>query len=315
MRINKEYKVSDKPLIYIYDIAELSIHDGPGMRTVVYFQGCNAQCDWCHSPQSQPYSSPLLFNSILCTKCRLCSGICKNKVHTFTKGIHLIKRSNCNKCGYCVTTCPNSIDGVGGSALHFPTTKTSVSTLFEQIKPYLKLTKQGGGITLSGGEALLQTDAAKELLLLCKKAGFHTAVETSGLLPMKIYQSVAPIVDLWLFGMRVITGASHSRHDDSIRHTLKELVNSGAKILPRIPMVPSFFDRKDVLESIISILNENKIDIVCLSKWNINYNINYIKSGIDLKMQQPTHEDIIRCENIIIDSFNNAKFKMYENEF
>lgn len=313
MKIDIKPDKGDSCFVNIFDIAELSIHDGPGVRTVVYFQGCNAQCDWCHSPQSQPIFSSLIFNSILCGNCGRCVTICEKEVHTFMANSHKIDRDKCNRCGNCVAGCPNSIIGVKGSALHLPTVKTQVDRLFAQIEPYIQLAGEAGGVTLSGGEALLQADAVKELLLLCKRAGFHTAIETSGLLPVNIYKSVAPLVDLWLFGMRVITGATHRRHDNTIRKTLKTLVESGAKILPRIPMIPTFFDRDDVLQSIISILTENNINTVCLNKWNIDYDINYTRSNMPLKMTAPTPEEVIICEDKITNTFINSKFNVYEN--
>lgn len=142
MKINKAIKVGIHDKIRVFDIAEMSVYDGPGIRTVIYFQGCNAQCEWCHSPQSQPTISPLLLNNGLCSNCNLCSDICKKQEHLITMNSHFIKRDNCNKCGDCITACPNSTEGVAGSALHLPSVETTVSTLFKQIEPYLKLTKK-----------------------------------------------------------------------------------------------------------------------------------------------------------------------------
>lgn len=317
MKINSPQKDSntESNKVNIFDIAEFSPYDGPGLRTVVYFQGCNAHCDWCHSPQSQKAIASLMFNKNRCTHCRRCVDICNQYAHSFVDKEHKIKRENCTHCGECIDFCPNSIAGVGGSALHLPTVATTVDCLFNQIYPYISLVKKSGGITLSGGEALLQLDAAKELLQKCKASGIHTAVETSGLLPISNYLEVAPLVDIWLFGMRVITGKNHPRHDKHIHSTLKSLIESGAKVLPRIPMIPGFFDRDDVLQSIGKILSDNNIDSVCLNPWNGNYDVNYTKSGLDLNMPKPTLTEIELCETKIITFFSSLKLNAYENKF
>ncbi len=177
MRIKAERKNGDSShLLKLFDVAEFSIHDGPGIRTVIYFQGCNAKCDWCHSPHSQPEYAPLLFNSNICIQCKRCERICPCRAHFFQNGKHTINRKLCKQCGTCIEGCPNSISGVKGGALHLPAVEVTVSSLMEQIEPYLKLNPQCNGVTLSGGEALFQLDAAKELLQFCKVNGYHTAV-------------------------------------------------------------------------------------------------------------------------------------------
>lgn len=298
----------------VFDVAELSKQDGPGVRTVVYFQGCPAQCEWCHSPHSQIYNAPLMSLSALCLECGICAEACKYKVHEFNEFGHILHRERCVGCGNCVDQCPRSIAGVKGSALHLPTTETTVLSLWEQIFPYLRLTRKQGGITLSGGEALLQPQAAEELLRLCKQEGIHTVIETSGLLPLNIYKRMIPLVDVWLFGMRVITGRKHKRHDEQISDVLNCLVNKGAKVLPQIPMVPGFFDSDDVLHSISSILIKNNINTVSLLPWNVNFDVNYLRSGIALRMAVPNAHDIKSCESKIISFFTHLNFNIYERE-
>lgn len=300
--------------IRVFDVAELSKHDGPGVRTVVYFQGCSAQCEWCHSPHSQTYKAPLMFISSLCLNCGRCAKVCQQKVHEFGEAGHILHRERCTSCGACIEECPTSTSGIKGSALHLPTTETTVSSLWTQIFPYLRLTRKEGGITLSGGEALLQLEAAEELLQLCKQEGIHTAIETSGLLPLGIYKKVAPLVDLWLFGMRVITGNKHKRHDEEICMALNYLVNKGANILPQIPMIPGYFDRDDILQSITSILIKNKIKTVSILPWNRDFDLNYRYADISLKMDAPSTHEIEYCESKIISFFTHLNFNIYERE-
>ncbi|MEG0887948.1 MAG: glycyl-radical enzyme activating protein [Bacteroides sp.] len=299
--------------VRLFDVAEFSPYDGPGTRTVVYFQGCNAHCAWCHSPQSQPGHAPLLFNTNVCARCQRCVSACPSRVHSFSQGIHHIDRTRCNQCGACIEQCPNSIAGVRGSALHLPTAEVSVSSLFEQIDPYIRLNGKNGGITLSGGEALLQPEAAEELLRSCKQRGYHTAIETSGLLSLATYERVLPLVDLWLFGMRIITHPHALPHHHHIKEVLGLLIRNNASVLPRIPMIPSYFDRDDVLQSIASLLAEHSLTTVSLMPWNRNYAICYTESGIPLQMQPPSSTEIELCESKITSFFNNLTFKLYEH--
>ena len=312
---NGTYSQAERAVtVRLFDIADFSVHDGPGTRTVVYFQTCNARCDWCHSPQSQPFHPPIIFNSNRCCLCRRCAETCRQKAHVFENGVHQINHTGCTHCGRCIEACPNSISGVKGSALHFPVSEIPVNSLFEQIAPYARLCGEKGGVTLSGGEALLQLTAAKNLLQACKQNGIHTAVETSGLLPVKAYAEVAPWVDLWLFGMRVVTGKNRIRHDQHIQKILQFLTGNHAEILPRIPMVPGFYDREEVLQPVADMLMRFSINTVCLNGWNRNYDVSYIQSGIPLKMHPPSEAEIRGCEEKITTYFTLLNFNIYENK-
>lgn len=313
MKIEKDFLATSRQ-VRIFDVAEFSVHDGPGVRVVVYFQGCNARCDWCHSPHSQPDCAPLLFNRSLCTGCGRCVASCPNGVHKFSNGMHEVDRQKCTQCGACISSCPSSVSGVKGSALHLPTVQLSVSGLFNQIEPYIRLTGKNGGITLSGGEALLQMEAVEELLRMCKKKGYHTAVETSGLLPLATYKQVLPLVDLWLFGTRVITGKNGTQHYQHINEVLSLLAESKAEVLPRIPMVPGFFDKDSVLEDITGLLKRYSIRTVCLSPWNRDYDHYYNQSGISLRMAAPTSGEIMDCETKITSTFTHLNIKFNGNK-
>lgn len=312
IRIPSEKEADRSHRVRLFDIAEFSGYDGPGIRTVVYFQGCRAACDWCHSPHSQPTVAPLMFNEIICQRCGRCVSACKQKVHEIVNEKHLLHRDRCMRCGSCIGQCPASTRGVAGSALHLPTVETTVETLFEQILPYLELNKDNGGITLSGGEALLQLEAAKTLLRLCKEKGIHTTVETSGLLSLQSYYEVLPLVDLWLFGMRVITDST-KEYLRKVDAALELLTHNKAKLLPRIPMVPGYFDREDVLCNVIYLLQKYSLRAVWLNPWNIDYDIHYYQAGLPLLMENPTSDEIEMCREKILLTFNNFNITMYEN--
>ena len=195
----------DHQLSYFH-ISWLSETDGPGKRVVLFLQGCPLDCAWCHSPHSQPTESPLLFSDLLCTRCRRCEDACKNGVHSFVDKQHITKREQCVKCGNCIEACPQSSFFKPANALSLPTKRCDIDSLFELIKPQLELLRNGGGITFSGGEPLLQAEPLTFLARKCKEAGFNTALETSGIVSLKSIEMIEPYIDTWLFGMRLITG-------------------------------------------------------------------------------------------------------------
>lgn len=297
----------------LFDIAELSVYDGPGVRSVVYFQGCPLQCDWCHSPQSQPILSPLMFSPQLCMLCGRCVEVCENSVHSIVNGEHLLDRNRCTQCGDCIRACPSSWEGVRGSALHLPTVVTHVDEVYEQVKPYLELTKESGGVTLSGGEPMMQLDAALELLKRCKEDGFHTALETSGLMPIEKYRLLLPWVDLWLWGMRITTGELPPSKIEIIDRNLTFMVHHKAQILPRIPMIPGVMNSSDVLEPMIELLSKHDLKKVELNPWNRNYDVNYINSGMALRKQPPSEDEILRASETIQKRFIQLKFTIDGN--
>lgn len=312
-RNKRDATCGHSPEVRIFDVAEFSRFDGPGIRVVVFFQGCPAHCVWCHSPHSQPHRSPLLYNANLCTGCRRCESVCPEHVHSFPQGEHTLDRSRCTQCGACIENCPSSTEGVKASALHLPTLTIPVDDLFGQIDPYLGFTREKGGITLSGGEALLQADAAAALLSLCKKKGYHTAVETSGLLPLKTYGKVLPLVDLWLFGMRVITGNDGKRHDDHILRVLDFLSSGPGDTLPRIPMIPGFFDREEIWSSIAEMMSRYGLKEVALNPWNGDYAHYYHQSGLPLRLPSPSSEAVRECQEKIHHFINHYKLQIHEN--
>lgn len=283
-------------LINIFDIAYSSNHDGPGTRVVVFFQGCNVNCSWCHSPHSQGKTSPLLFNEAHCGYCGRCQSVCPENVHLVENGKHSIDRSRCVQCRKCIQACPNSFSYRKAGALHLATTQHTVNELFEQLLPHLNMVKHDGGITLSGGEALLQYKPACELLRLCKDAGFSTAIETSGLLPTKYYKGLEDLVDCWLFGMRFTTDYPGRKHLEAITNSFSIISQYKRPVWLRLPVVPGHTDSDWYLQKCSELMLENQIDQVFINSWNRNASHYYGLSGIDEKIDMPSEEVATRSE-------------------
>lgn len=283
----------------VFDIAYNSIFDGPGTRVVVFFQSCNANCVWCHSPHSQKTTSPLLFVEDYCILCKRCESVCDNHVHIFEGLKHSLNRENCKQCGKCIQACPNSSIYKSASVLRLATSKTRVSNLFQHLLPHLKMIKKIGGITISGGEALLQKEAVIELLKLCKLHGINTAIETSGLLPVRYYQDLDGLVDYWLFGMRFTTDYPKKKHCELIYNSFEAIKSYGSVILPRIPVVPGHTDTEWYLQKCTELLHRNKIKNVFVSPWNNEADHYYKLSGIAECFTMPSMEMTRESERII----------------
>ena len=235
-----------------FHINWLSETDGPGKRMVLFLQGCPLDCAWCHSPHSQPAEGPLLFFDSLCIHCHRCGEACVRGVHSFVGQQHIIQRERCIKCGNCIEACPQSSFYKQGNALTLPTKKWDVDSLFELIRPQLELLRDEGGITFSGGEPLLQVEPLTLLAKLCKEAGFHTALETSGIVPLKSIAMILPYIDTWLFGMRLITGTktiAPGYLEEQTRKAL-HLLSGGKKstVIVRIPAIAGYTNTSDYLD-------------------------------------------------------------------
>jgi len=183
---------------------------------------------------------------------------CPNGVHSFDEAIHLIDRAKCSKCGECIESCPKSSFFKPASALTLPTKSSEVDDLFDFIRPQLELLGDEGGITFSGGEPLYQYKPLTLLAKRCKEAGFHTSLETSGMVPIKTVKAIEPYIDHWLIGLRLITGMPEYESSNKEEH-LKKLMNwfytKDALLTIRIPAIPGYTDTPEYLASTIEMLN------------------------------------------------------------
>lgn len=257
---------SDSVLRY-FDIAWLSRYDGPGYRVVLYLQGCPLRCPWCHSPHSQPTDFPLLYFPARCRHCGSCARACPHGAHEVTAGVHILHRDRCTGCGQCIGACPVSHPGRADGALAQPGNEETVAGLWHTLYPQLDLLRGIGGLTASGGEALLQWEALAVLLGLCKKEGIHTAVETSGVLPRKHLEDVAPVTDCWLYGLRP-TPAYTPPLADRITANLAYLVETGSRIIIRTPVIAGITDSPASLEHIARTMQANGLQEIQLLPFN-----------------------------------------------
>ena len=233
-----------KPQGFISNIQQFSLDDGPGIRTTVFFRGCNLRCAWCHNPECIPFQTVLRYNQTVCIGCGLCAGTCPNGCHEISADGHTVSRTACDGCGKCVAACP-------AGALELNGRGYSEDELFERIAADAEFYKTSkGGVTFSGGEPVLQNIFLSGILKRCKEAGIHTAVDTAGNVLWEMFENVLPDVDLFLYDVKFVTPEIHMEatgvRNGKILDNLKELCRRGARIWIRIPLVPDFHDMKEV---------------------------------------------------------------------
>ncbi len=226
----------------IVNIQRFSLHDGPGIRTTVFFKGCPLNCVWCHNPESKLKDIELAYYRELCIDCGNCKDICTMGCHTISGGAHHIGRKNCVVCGKCVNACPKSALEMIGSE------SPASEILTETLKDRAFYNNSGGGITLSGGEPLYQPEFALELLKLSKENGLHTCLETSGFTGYKNLERMIPYTDLFLYDWKETKENLHKKFtgfsNNLIHENLLKLDKAGAKTILRCPVIPKYNDRE-----------------------------------------------------------------------
>ena len=250
----------------ISDISRGSIHDGPGVRTVVYFRGCSLRCRWCHNPETVSQRATLMYLKTKCIGCARCVESCS--VHSVRDGVHTIHRELCRGCGACANACPTG-------ALRLACETVAVADLIERIlkdKPYYDAS--GGGVTLSGGECLLQADFCETFLRECRAREIHTAIETALYVPYENVERVLSQTDLFFADLKLGTPERHRAYtgqtNERIVENLVRLSHENTRLIVRIPVIPSVNDTEEELSAIAEIL-ASLGDAVCeveLLKYN-----------------------------------------------
>lgn len=236
----------------IFNIQHFSVHDGPGVRTVVFFKGCNLHCLWCHNPESIHGSKEILLYPEKCIGCMACLEQCPAGAHSFADGVHRIDRDKCIHCFKCCEECyADALVSVGE--------QRSTEDIFREICRNTGYFEQsGGGVTFSGGECMLQQEPLTELLGLCRERGIHTAVDTAGNVPWEYFENVRPLTDLFLYDIKAFDPKVHKEctgvDNKRILENFKRLADGGSAIIVRIPYVPEKNGQE--LEAIVEFLKD-----------------------------------------------------------
>ena len=224
----------------IFNIQKYSVNDGPGIRTVVFLKGCPLRCPWCANPESQLLREQILWDSAKCLHCGRCQASCPAGAVSAADGRVRVDHARCTACGVCVRGCPGrALKTEGGEK----TVRQVLDTVLQDLPFY---EESGGGLTLSGGEFLMQPEFSRNLLLAAREEGLHTCCETTGFAAPELFGAVMESLDVILFDMKHWDAETHRRvigvSNELPLRNLRAAIQAGKDVLPRIPVIPGFND-------------------------------------------------------------------------
>ncbi len=235
----------------ITHIQRFSVHDGPGIRTTVFLKGCQMRCAWCHNPETLRPDAEIQVFPERCIGCRTCETICRHGAHAFTETGHNYDRQLCVVCGECVDECyAKALVRVG----EMRTAESVVADVLADRAFY----EPTGGVTISGGEPLLQAEFTVDILAQSRQEGIHTAVETNLAWPWRVVEPLAAVVDLFLVDIKTMDDEAHRKWTGvSNRQTLdnlRQLDALGKKITVRTPVVVGVNERPQQIGAVADFL-------------------------------------------------------------
>ena len=273
----------------IVSIKRFEIHDGDGVRTTLFLKGCPLKCRWCHNPESIFPAATLFYNPNKCINCGECVEICD--CHTAQDSLHIFKRENCINCGKCAEVCL-------GDALIRYGKEVTVSEILPKLledKPFFE--QSGGGVTVSGGEPLMQSEFCAELLKNLKANGVNTAVDTCGFAKKEDIDNVLPYTDTFLYDIKAIDPDLHKKctgvTNEIILENLKYIDSFNKPIEVRIPFVPTMNDgeMEKIAKFLTGIKNLKRIKILPYHSFAAS-KYEYIGKKYDLNLSSPTDDEI-----------------------
>ena len=238
----------------VFDIQRCCVHDGPGIRTTVFLKGCNLRCFWCHNPESWRMEQDLLYYPTKCIGCGKCLAACALDCHKMTaEGEHEINRTKCTLCGVCARKC-------WPGALVLSGKERSVEDVMKTVRADAAFYRNsGGGMTVSGGEPLLQPEFTPALLQAAKEEGIHTALDTAGYVDFALFERVLPLVDLLLFDCKCMDNEKHKQatgvDNARILENLRRLGQGSTPLWVRVPVIPGLNDTQENMTALRSFLS------------------------------------------------------------
>ncbi len=231
---------------FLFDIQRFCTRDGAGIRTTVFFKGCPLRCQWCHNPESQGIYPQLMLRPNLCISCLACKTVCPEGAIHSSGGASFTDMRHCKACGACVEACYSGAREIVGREW------TSAEVLAEIEKDVPFYDESGGGVTFSGGEAMMQPAFLLELLEACRQRGIHTTLDTSGFAPWRVFERVRRYVDLFLYDVKTLDPIVHREYtgvsNRLILSNLQKLAGLGHPIVVRMPLIPGVNDQPDQLQ-------------------------------------------------------------------
>jgi pyruvate formate lyase activating enzyme len=291
----------------IFNIQKYNMYDGDGIRTIVFFQGCPLRCKWCANPEGLMKKPRVMVKTNLCENCGACALACPVSKHIISNETlkHEVDHSvDCIGCGKCKEACVNSAISIVGEQK----TISELLEIIEEDRTFYEMS--GGGVTLSGGEVLMQPEAAISLLMACKQEGINTAIETCGYTKKETIVKAAEFVDLFLFDIKHFDSDKHYEltgvRNERILENLEELLNKKHNVKIRMPLLKDINDSQEEIENTMQFLSQYKeyknfkgIDLLPYHKMGVN---KYKQLGMEYQIEgDPSlaKEDLDRIESWI----------------
>lgn len=238
----------------IFNIQKYNMHDGPGIRTLVFFKGCPLRCKWCSNPEGLERKYQVMFKESSCIDCGACVSVCPVGIHTLDENKkHIVNRNiDCIGCNKCKDGCIKNSLSIAGEV-------KTVSEIFEVVDEDSAFYEMsGGGVTLGGGEVTSQPEFATNLLMVCKSEGINTAIETCGYSKMENIMKMAEFTDLFLYDLKHIDPDKHYEltgvRNERIIENLKELLHKRHNVKVRMPLLKGVNDSEKEIKGIIELL-------------------------------------------------------------
>jgi pyruvate formate lyase activating enzyme len=232
-----------EPRGVVFNVMRFAVHDGPGIRTTVFFKGCPLECRWCHNPESHQHRPEPMYFEERCRHCGTCARICPHGAVSVSNGEVRTNRERCERCGTCLDACAADAREICGRSV-------GVNELVSEIeRDVVFFDDSNGGVTLSGGEPLAQPRFAAALLRACRERGISTVVETCGFAHPDVFRAVTELAGLVLFDLKMLNRQEHRHYtgvfNDSILLNLESAAAGGRPPVVRIPVIPGINDSDD----------------------------------------------------------------------
>lgn len=238
----------------IFDVQRFSLHDGPGIRTTVFFKGCPLRCAWCQNPESWETGPEIAFYEHLCRQCLTCLTVCEEQAILKQPG-YRVDYDRCTACGKCADACVDDALRVVGRAW------TVADLVAELLKDEDYFKESGGGVTLSGGEPLLQAGFLKALLPELKNRQLHVTLETCGLFNWRGVESLLPFLDLVYYDLKIMAGEQHARFTGTdngpVLANFVRFSKADVALQARMPVIPGINDGEANIRETAGFLLEN----------------------------------------------------------
>jgi pyruvate formate lyase activating enzyme len=293
---------------YIFDIKKYAIHDGPGIRTTVFFKGCPLQCKWCHNPESWSKCPEPGFRKSRCVRCGRCAEVCEEQAIAFVENEPVTNVENCKLCGECVGACLSSAREIIGNEM------TVGAVMSEVEKDVIFYDQSAGGVTISGGEPLMQPEFLLALLKQCRAKGINAAVDTTCYAEPEIIQKVAEQTDLFLCDLKHMDAGVHRDFtgvdNELILYNIRSLSNAGKGIAIRVPIIPGFNDDRANIEMtaefVASLAGVGRIDILPYNRGGTEKSARLTAEFNLMETEVPDDEKMI----MIADTFKGYGFEV-----